>query len=731
MIKGIIKILLIVILIVILMIIYLSVIGIKTNSFNSQIKKNILKIDNKANFVLNEVTYLLNPYNFSVKATTENSQILIEDSELDIKSIKTNISLKSIINDKFSINNLQISTEEIELSDFILLARKIHNTPQLFILNSIIKDGSITVNIDINFDNQGKIKKNYQVEGFVKNTRLNLLNKFNFENLSFSFGVVENKYSLTEIDGVLNDFKIKSPLIKIKEKKGLYLINGTILNEAKKLDSKSLKPILGILLNDIDIRKLEFSSTNNFSFNINKKFKLNDLKVESIIDLAEVTFFEKRLNLKHYLPNFKEEIKFENHKIKIDYNKDKLNIFGNGNIFLTDRSEQLSYDIKKNNKEFLFNCNLIIKNNPLIIKFLDYEKKEGNNSIISINGNLKKNGSIKFKSISLKENKNKILIKDLELSQTYKIVDIGSINIDYKNNKNIHNKLDLNKNSSNFVLEGESFDATKFINNLIAKDKEGPSIFKKLNTNIEINIKKTYIDKINYINNLSGYLSFKDNEIKNLELVSFFPNKKKINLAINTNDSMETTTSLSTDYPKPLIKRYNFIKGFEGGYLNFNSVKKDNISKSLLIIDNFKVQEVPVLAKLLSLASLQGIADILTGEGVRFTDLEMKFSNQKNLITIEEMYAIGPAISILMDGYIENNKLFSLRGTLVPATTINRSIASIPLLGKILIGDKTGEGVFGVSFKIKGSSKNLSTTVDPIKTLTPRFITRTLEKIKK
>ena len=40
-------------------------------------------------------------------------------------------------------------------------------------------------------------------------------------------------------------------------------------------------------------------------------------------------------------------------------------------------------------------------------------------------------------------------------------------------------------------------------------------------------------------------------------------------------------------------------------------------------------------------------------------------------------------------------------------------------------------GVFGVSFKIKGPPKKLKTTVNPIKTLTPRFITRTLEKIKR
>jgi hypothetical protein len=121
----------------------------------------------------------------------------------------------------------------------------------------------------------------------------------------------------------------------------------------------------------------------------------------------------------------------------------------------------------------------------------------------------------------------------------------------------------------------------------------------------------------------------------------------------------------------------------------------------------------------------------LTGEGIRFTDFEMIFSNNKDLMTINELYAIGPSISLLMEGYIQSESLISLRGTLVPATTINKTISSIPLIGDLLIGKKVGEGVFGVSFKIKGPPKNLKTTVNPIKTLTPRFITRTLEKIKK
>ena len=62
----------------------------------------------------------------------------------------------------------------------------------------------------------------------------------------------------------------------------------------------------------------------------------------------------------------------------------------------------------------------------------------------------------------------------------------------------------------------------------------------------------------------------KNNKINNLILDADFPNDKKISLTVLTNDAKETTTSLITDYPKPLIKRYKFIKGFEEGNLNFN-----------------------------------------------------------------------------------------------------------------------------------------------------------------
>ena len=728
--KRIVKILVILIITLATIVIYLSLYGVKTDKFNKEIIKNVSKINKKINLSLNEVNYLLNPLNFSINISTKNPKILLEDKSLDLKDITSNISLKSFISNQFSIDDLKISTKEIKIKDLISLTRAVEGSPQLFVLDNITKEGLISTDINLKFDLDGEIKNNYQITGTVKKAKFNIFNKVEIDDLNLLFNISNNQLTLKKIETNLNSIKLKSPLIKIEKKKDIFFVDGEVANKEQNFDINKLKPIFGDLPNNIEIEKIDFNSVNIFSFNVNKKLKLKDLKLETNLNLENFQIVKNPLNLKTFLPNYTEQIKFKDHKIKIKLIKGMLDIKGGGDIYIGDESEQLSYSVIKDDRKITFDTNLNIKNNPLTINFLDYKKKKGNSSEILLKGIYKKNKELIFKDISITEKNNQILIKDLLLSKNFKIKDLDYVKLNYRNKNDLLNNLELKKNKSNFSINGKSFDATQLINNSMSDD-ESTTIFENFNSKFDIKIGTAYINKNDYTKNLAGYFTFKNNKLDKLNLASTFSNNKKMNLSIETNNQNETITKFFSNYPKPLIKRYDFIKGFEEGYLNFNSIKKDGVSNSVLIIDNFKVKEVPVFAKLLSLASLQGIADLLTGEGIRFTDFEMRYSSQKGLTNIEEMYAIGPAISILMDGYIESKKLVSLRGTLVPATTINRSIASIPLLGKILIGEKTGEGVFGVSFKIKGPPKNLSTTVNPIKTLTPRFITRTLEKIKK
>ena len=729
--KKILKIISVIFLFLLLLISYLSFFGIKTEVFNNEIKDSLSKINKEVKININEVSYLLNPLNFNLDITTENSEVLLKKHQLDLEKVKLNVSIKSLFKKKLLINKIQLSTKEIKLKNLIIPLREIYNSPQLFILNQIVKEGNIAIDVNINFDSQGKIKDDYQIKGFINKAKIDLLNKFTIKDLNFLFTVNKKKYELSKITSLLNEIKFSSPFIEIEPNEDSYLIKGKILSKDLKLESKDLENIFKNKTNDFHFKKTDFSFESFFSLNINNRLKIDNLSIKSNLNLDKAKIVEKRVNFKPYFLNSSDEIDFNNHKINIDYNKDQLIIEGNGKVSFSGKTDQVVYKFIKNDNKISFDTSLNIKNNPLIIKFLDYKKKEGVDSTILAKGQIENNGSIKFDLISLKENSNLILINNLNLSKTFKIIDIDLAKIEYKNNKNYLNRYNLKKINSNYIIKGDSLDLSKIINNIMDTNDNSLNIFNNFNSKIDVNIKKTFIDETNYINNLSGFIKFKNNKVDNLKLNSFFSNNKKISLTINTNKALETSTQLIADYPKPLIKRYDFIKGFEEGYLVFNSIKKDNESNSVLIIDNFKIQKVPIFAKILSLASLQGIADVLTGEGIRFTNFEMRFSNKKDLTTIEEIYAIGPAVSILMDGYIESKKLVSLRGTLVPATTINRNIASIPIIGDLLIGDKVGEGVFGVSFKIKGPPKDLSTTVNPIKTLTPRFITRTLEKLKK
>jgi hypothetical protein len=730
MIKKLIKFLSIILFIFVVLIIYLSFVGVNTSKFNKKIINKISTVNKKINLDLKDVRFLLNLRNFTLRVSTNDPLLLLDGKSLQIKDIKTNISLRSLILDEFLLDDLQISTKSIALNEVVLLARSLKNSTELLLLNNIIKNGFLIAEIKLNFNNEGKIVDDYQINGLVENGEFNLLNQLYANNLNFGFNIYKKKYSITGMKATINDIKLSSSLLEIDEQKNLFFIKGKFLTSEKDFNKDQLSSIFSRFLKNIDLKKVRFSSENNLSFNINKKLKFNDLNIESIINLKELVLKNNLINLNSYLPNLKKQINFENHKIKINYNNNQLEINGNGEVLIESKPDTIDYRLAKNKNEFIFDSKINIKNSKLLINFLNYEKQKNLDAQILIKGNYRKNNSMKFDLISLMEKNNKILFKNINLDKDFKIISVDNFDFNYLNKKKIKNKLILNKDKLNYTIEGESFDASKLINKIMNNKDENSSLFSKLNCKINLKINKTYIDEVNFVNNLSGEFNFVNNEIKYLNLKSFFPNNKKISLLIDTNNKQEKTTKLFTGYPKPLIKRYDFIKGFDEGYLDFYSVKKDGISNSLLIIDDFKVKEVPVFARILSLASLQGIADLLTGEGIRFTDFEMKFSNKKGLMTIEEMYAIGPAVSILMKGYIESQKLISLRGTLVPATTINRTIASIPLLGNILVGKKVGEGVFGVSFKIKGPPKDLSTTVNPVKTLTPRFITRTLEKIK-
>ena len=710
---------------------YLSIIGIKTEAFNNQISKEVKKINNQLDLDLDKINIILDPFKFKIVLKTIGANLKNKNKSIKLESIRFNIDIKTFFNKKLSLSELDITTRTIEIKNLISFVRLIKDNPQIYILEKFVKKGYLIADISLKFDQKGDVENNFIIKGFVKDGELSPLKKIDLSKINFIFKIKSNEFEFRDIKLSYDNNELMFPELNLIKEKNEFLVSGKNKNKDITLDDKKIDKLIKNELSNLKIKSAKFDLENIFSFKINDKYKIDDLKINSLLNLKNSKLISSQ-NLKEFFPNINEMIELSNHQIQIEYKKDLLNINGGGNILIQKENDNIKYNLSKSVKNLKFNTSLEIKKDPFNLNFLNYKKDQGDKLEISILGNKSLlSNEIKLKNVSIKENNNKFEVKDLSLSKKYKIKSIGNIDLNYVDNDLLKNKLSIKKKEKDYLLDSKIFNATKIIDDLLKADKN--SNIKKIFSNnfkLNIKIKKAFLDKDHQINELHGYLKFRDSEVIDANLVGDFSDNQKINFTIRSTSNKKITT-LYSDLAKPFVNRYKFIKGFEEGNLDFHSTKQNNLSNSKLIIDNFKVQEVPALAKLLTLASLQGIADLLTGEGIRFTDFEMKFSNRNKLMKIEELYAIGPAISLLMEGYIENDDLVSLRGTMVPATTINRTISSIPLIGNILVGKKAGEGVFGVSFKIKGPPNKLKTTVNPVKTLTPRFITRTLEKIKK
>jgi len=790
----------------VLLITYLSTVGIETEKFNNQIQNLVKQKNDKFDASLKKIKITLNPLNFKVNAKTIDAKITFNNKPIELEYIQTQISLNSLIKNQLVASQIEISTKPILLKSFVSFIRSINNRPELFFLERFIKKGYLIADLKFNIDEFGALKNDYKVNGLLKEGEISVFKKNKIEKINFIFNIEENNFNFKDISFDTNNINFLSDRLNINKDKKNYLFEGSLRNKKSVLNDQILQ-VIKLKYPQIDLINTEFESKNDFTFNINDKFKVKNLSINSnilinnsqlkrnnlidknIIEINEfidlknheikASYDNKKLSIegkgqvklqnkyepinykannngsnlnlvsnielseldiknqnliKEYLPKTKDTLNLKDHKIQINYQNNILTLKGLGKMIFEKELNQIKYFFSIKDQKYNFNTDLEINDTPIKIDFINYKKNKNLNSQLKINGNYNKKFGLDFKKISLLSKNNSLIVNELVIDNDNKLSKVNKIDLDYIDNNNSKNKYILERTkNNNYELKGSLLNADPIITSLLeSKDTQQLNIFRE-NINISLNFFEVYLDSNNVIKNLKGKLQIKDNKLDQANLSAQFDDNKDIIFSINTKDD-EKITTLYSSKARPFVKKYKFIKGFEDsdeGYLDFYSSKKNGISNSKLIIDNFKVKEIPALAKILSLASLQGIADLLTGEGIRFTDFEMNFTNKGKLMTIDELYAIGPAISILIEGYIDENDLISLRGTLVPATTINRSIASIPLIGNLLIGKKVGDGVFGVSFKVKGPPKKLETTVNPIKTLTPRFITRTLEKIKK
>ena len=728
------------------------------NSFSFKLNKNKkiknIKIDSVLNF---DEIHFNNKYQnlIFLKEGTINSKFENEKftAELDTYfAFLDDLKLKN----EFKNNNLKLSLNS-KKNQKILIKGNIRNgkallDPKIF-LNFIDLDPKLLSDKKINLESDNNFKfevYNNKIENYLFNSEIYidklLLNKeiqdvLYLKNIKTKiiFGDQLLKVDLKSNYSFLDknfDNESENNIINLKlDKKDDKTSDVEIFvqSDNNTINTKEFKKYLDIQDQHNLIKDQIINLNSNFTINasIDDTFNIKKFAIKSNLNFDNLNINYRSNFIKKYLTSFDNKITIKNPQILFEYSNDIINFQLDGKYLLQNKEDNffIKYKGSENNYELYTLLNL--DDSDLKIDEIQYLKKKNIPSKLEILLNKSTNG-LRLQKISFRENKNYISIDNLYISDDFKLQSVDKIDANFFNSKGVKNNFQIKKNSNNYQFIGNQIDGEKIIEKLLKSNNETKisNFFDNLNTSVILNLEKVYLEKDEYLKKFVGEFDIKNNKLILAKANGVLDKENQFSYSYRTTAKNEKITNIFIQEPKPFINNYKFIKGFDEGELKLSSIKIDNTSRSKLKISNFKVKEVPVLAKILTLADLQGIADFLTGEGIRFNEFEMDYKTKNNLIEIDEIYALGPAISIMMEGYIEKDRITSLRGTLVPATTINNTIAKIPLLGKILVGSKTGEGVFGVSFKIKGPPNDLKSTVNPIKTLTPRFITRTLENLK-
>ena len=704
---------------------YLSFIGLETSKFNNIISSEIKKKDSAITIELKKILIKFDLKEFQIYLSTSKPLITYQNIDIPIEEVNIYSKIIPLLKSKVEISQANFVIKNFELKQIQIAALRIKPSNfKTYLLNNL-KQGKLNELVAIISLNNNYEIIDYKFNGSIEGVDVLLPKSHIVKDLNLNFAADKNLVLLNSINASYNGLKILNGSINLENKDEIF-IKG-------KFDSKfnfNEQDINSFIKNKFFLENKIIAKGNlvhDFNLNLDQNYKLikYDYILNGNIEESKINFNKSLKN--QFLKKSIKTIQFTKTKIDAQINNKNENKLILDGSYNADEGDFNKFKIESelNNKKYVVDFDV---SENISIDFLNYTSDK--NSKINVKSHFNfNNNDTNFKSISIHEGPNSIDINGLSINDKFEIKNLASVSVITFNEKKENNNFKINIKDK-IIIGGSRFDATNLLKSINSQSKNNPLV--NFTKEIEINLENLVTKSEIPINNFRLIGKIEKGKFINISAKSEFSKDKYLDISLKKDPNNKKILEIYSDVPKALLADYKFFEGLKDGKLFFNSVIDEDGSVSKITIENFKVVKAPAFATLLTLADLGGVADLLSGEGMSFDILEISLNENKDVTKIEEILALGSSISVIMDGYTEKKTgLISLSGTLVPAKTLNSLVSKIPVVGDILVGDKVGDGVFGVSFKMKGLPGDVKTTVNPVKTLTPRFITRALEKMKK
>ena len=202
---------------------------------------------------------------------------------------------------------------------------------------------------------------------------------------------------------------------------------------------------------------------------------------------------------------------------------------------------------------------------------------------------------------------------------------------------------------------------------------------------------------------------------------------KSFHAEIRPSGPKTRTVKVVSDDAGEALRALDTYEHMMGGQLTIEGAYDDSKAEQPLAgkihIEDYSIVGAPALARLLTVAALTGIVDLLKGEGVGFSTLDAPFTLVDGLLGVKDARAYGAALGITGTGEIDLDAgRIAVEGTVVPAYVLNSALGKIPILGWLVTGGEKGGGLVAFNYSMKGATQDPDVWVNPFSMLTPGFL---------
>lgn len=188
----------------------------------------------------------------------------------------------------------------------------------------------------------------------------------------------------------------------------------------------------------------------------------------------------------------------------------------------------------------------------------------------------------------------------------------------------------------------------------------------------------------------------------------------------------EHALNITTSDGGGALRALGLYDSVEGGSLSITGKVKDDQPwrplRGKIEMTSFRLVNTPFLARFLTVATLTGVVDAVTGEGFLFGGASGRFVKTRGLIDVRRFRSAGPSIGMTAQGKIDlDRNLVNVKGTLVPAYALNSVLGNIPLIGPLIQGGE-GEGLFAATYQVTGNLSEPKIDVNEWSALAPGFV---------